>query len=135
MVTGNFIPSATVSYDFGDSGHVWGTAYVYAVTLASGQIRDSSSTQRIVVNDSAGSVYLGEAAAGGVGHSFDNTTAHTGSGKPVQIKSGGNEKAFFNLDGELELTTVSKGIILQSADGTRYRLIIANGGTVSISAA
>lgn len=135
LVTGGFFPSATVTYDMGSSGAIWGTAYVHAVWLNSGQIRDSSSTARITVNEATGSLYQGESAAGGVGHSFDNTTAHTGSGKVAQFKSGGNEKAFLNLDGELELTTNSKGIILKSADGTRYRLTIADGGTVSIAAA
>lgn len=61
------------------------------------------------------------------------------SGKIVTIGDNNGtsyaEKAFYNVDGELELTTVGKGIILKSPDGTRYRLTIDNGGTASISAA
>lgn len=36
---------------------------------------------------------------------------------------------------EVELTTAAKGVILKSPDGTRYRLTVANGGTLSITAA
>jgi hypothetical protein len=35
---------------------------------------------------------------------------------------------------ELESTTSSKGLILKSPDGTRYRVTVANGGTLSVSA-
>lgn len=44
---------------------------------------------------------------------------------------------FAKLDvvtGELELLKAGKGIVMQSPDGTRYRLTIANGGTVSVAA-
>jgi hypothetical protein len=35
---------------------------------------------------------------------------------------------------ELESTTSNKGLILKSPDGTRYRVTVANGGTLSVSA-
>jgi hypothetical protein len=35
---------------------------------------------------------------------------------------------------ELESTVANKGLILKSPDGTRYRVTVANGGTLSISA-
>lgn len=37
--------------------------------------------------------------------------------------------------GDVEVTDATKGIILKSPDGTRYKLTIANGGTVTVSAA
>lgn len=39
------------------------------------------------------------------------------------------------IDGTFEATTAGVGIILKSPDGTRYRLTVANGGTLSIAAA
>lgn len=137
-VTGNLEPSASVSYDFGGTAKFWGTAYVHAVTLNSGQVRDSTSTARITANASTTNIYQSTVADGAsaVAHEFDTAAAYTDAGaKIISIRNNDAEKSFVNKDGELELTTVSKGIILKSADGTRYRLIIANGGTVSISAA
>lgn len=39
-----------------------------------------------------------------------------------------------NTDGEYEVTTAGKGVILKSPDGTRYRLTVANGGAISTTA-
>ena len=36
--------------------------------------------------------------------------------------------------GDLEASTVAKGLVLKSPDGTRYRVTVANGGTLSVSA-
>lgn len=44
-------------------------------------------------------------------------------------------KAFVTAGGEFESTVVAAGIVLRSPDGTRYRLTIANGGTVAVAAA
>jgi hypothetical protein len=38
-------------------------------------------------------------------------------------------------DGEVEIYTAGGGIVMASPDGTRYRLTVANGGTLDISAA
>ena len=35
---------------------------------------------------------------------------------------------------DVEMTTANKGLILKSPDGTRYRVTVANGGTLSVSA-
>ena len=35
---------------------------------------------------------------------------------------------------DIETTSSSKGLILKSPDGTRYRVTVANGGTLSVSA-
>jgi hypothetical protein len=57
VVKGSIMPKDTVSYDFGSNGLIWGTAYLHAVWLNSGQIRDNTSTARITL--SSGSVDLG----------------------------------------------------------------------------
>ena len=36
--------------------------------------------------------------------------------------------------GDVEVSTISKGVILKSPDGTRYRLTVANGGTLTVAA-
>ena len=36
---------------------------------------------------------------------------------------------------DLEITDSAKGLILKSPDGTRYRVTVANGGTLSVGAA
>ena len=36
---------------------------------------------------------------------------------------------------DIECTTSGGGVILKSPDGTRYRITVANGGTLSIAAA
>lgn len=37
--------------------------------------------------------------------------------------------------GDAEITDTTKGVILKSPDGTRYRITVANGGTLTITAA
>ena len=37
--------------------------------------------------------------------------------------------------GDVEVDTIAKGVILKSPDGTRYRVTVANGGTLSVAAA
>ena len=36
--------------------------------------------------------------------------------------------------GDVEVSTIAKGLILKSPDGTRYRVTVANGGTLSVAA-
>jgi len=73
-------------------------------------------------------------ATGGTAYIFDTHNSLTTSNL-LSLRNQGTEKVFVNSDGELELTTVSKGIILKSPDGTRYRLTVANGGILTITAA
>lgn len=35
---------------------------------------------------------------------------------------------------DIEITDTTKGIILKSPDGTRYRITVANGGTLNVNA-
>lgn len=48
--------------------------------------------------------------------------------------NGGSAVAHVTKDGEIEITGAGVGIVLKSPDGTRYRLTVANGGTLSITA-
>lgn len=65
----------------------------------------------------------------------NSATLQFGLGTP-----GANIKHTFNGDGsttfggDLEIANSSDGIILESPDGTRYRVTVANGGTLSVSA-
>ena len=81
---------------------------------------------------------VGRAADGGtavgVKLATDATYANAAA-KLVSVRNLAAEKAFFNKDGELELTTVDKGIILKSADGTRWRLTITDLGVALVAAA
>lgn len=57
VIKGSVMPSATVSWDFGDNARSWGSFYLWAIVLNSGQIRDSNSIARISL--STGSIDLG----------------------------------------------------------------------------
>jgi hypothetical protein len=37
-------------------------------------------------------------------------------------------------NGDIEVETIASGLILKSPDGTRYRVTVANGGTLSVAA-
>lgn len=77
-------------------------------------------------------------AADSVAHRFGNATSLTTSGAQIAAfysDSITTKKAFIDKDGQFENAVAGKGIILKSPDGTRYLLTIANGGTVSVSAA
>lgn len=74
--------------------------------------------------------------ASAVGVISDNANAlTTGGAKIHSFRNAGTEKAFHDKDGQLEQTVAGKGVVLKSPDGTRYLLTVANGGTLSITAA
>jgi hypothetical protein len=50
------------------------------------------------------------------------------SAKQLKIDTGGIE-----VTGDIDVTNSSDGLILKSPDGTRYRVTVANGGTLSVS--
>jgi hypothetical protein len=58
-----------------------------------------------------------------------------GTGPSIQINQDATPVARVNNDGEYEHLTAGKGDLYRSPDGTRYRLSIANGGTISVTAA
>ena len=55
-------------------------------------------------------------------------TATSGSGQLVQ-------QSKLEVDGgDIEVDDSASGLILRSPDGTRYRVTVANGGTLSVAA-
>ncbi len=74
--------------------------------------------------------------ASAIGVTTNTLNAFSTSGaKLLSVQNNSVEKAFFDKDGNLELLTTPGFIVMKSPDGTRYKLSIANGGTVSITAA
>lgn len=65
------------------------------------------------------------------------TETATGSGAKnlIDAQVGGASKFKVTNTGMAELGATGEGIVMKSPDGTRYKLTIANGGTVSVSAA
>lgn len=70
-----------------------------------------------------------------VAYMFDtnNTLSSTGA-KIFSIKNNTTEKVSIDKDGVIEITAVGQGIILASPDGTRYKITVANGGTLAVTA-
>lgn len=62
---------------------------------------------------------------------FEVKVGNNGNITAMYMRNDGN----IYIPGPLENTTSGEGIILKSPDGTRYKLTVANGGTLSISAA
>ena len=54
------------------------------------------------------------------------------TGSTVMTVNRGDDNVTF--EGDVEIANSSNGIILESPDGTRYRVTVANGGTLSVSA-
>ena len=69
-------------------------------------------------------------AVSGSSHRF--TSDSTGSG--YQFENNVGALALLKGDGDLELYTDDKGLILSSANGTRYKITVANDGTVTSTA-
>ena len=68
--------------------------------------------------------------------SYINTGA---SGGTIRFGAPATNVTNINVQGtssaeELESTVSANGLILKSPDGTRYRVTVANGGTLSVSA-
>lgn len=117
----------------GASNKKWAWGYVSA-------LRDGADNVRFGLAGSTGNTYKGAVPDGGsaVAHTFDNSVALSTSGaKLASFKSNNSEKFFIDKDGSLEfsdLATVSS-VIIKSPDGTRYRIVVANGGALSTTAA
>jgi hypothetical protein len=57
--------------------------------------------------------------------------ANSGTGASLVIRSATTDVAKINPDGEFEHLTSGKGIILKSPNGTRFRITVADNGTLS----
>ncbi|MBK8132600.1 MAG: hypothetical protein IPK48_07755 [Gammaproteobacteria bacterium] len=62
---------------------------------------------------------------------FEVKVGNNGNITAMYMRNDGN----IYLPGPLENTTSGEGIVLKSPDGTRYKLTVANGGTLSVAAA
>ena len=70
-------------------------------------------------------------AVSGVNHRFTSDSTSAG----YNFENNGGVLAEIKGTGDLELYTDDKGLILSSANGTRYRITVANDGTVTSTAA
>lgn len=67
---------------------------------------------------------------------IDTEASYSTSGaKLLSVRTGFVEKTFVDRIGNVEVTTVGSGFILKSPDGTRFKIAVANDGTLSASAA
>jgi hypothetical protein len=69
----------------------------------------------------------------GAGDAFIVT--NKGTGKSLDVRTAVGSVAHIWANGEVEILTAGAGIYMKSPDGTRYKLTIANGGTVNVAAA
>ena len=98
---------------------------------------DTEAFYRVKFQNQGGTtndVGIGQTETGGLGFNVTagkKYTFSTGtSGTISELSSSGlNVK-----QGDVEVETSSNGLILKSPDGTRYRVTVANGGTLSVSA-
>lgn len=67
---------------------------------------------------------------------LDPTYTSVGTGAQLLIRGANNGVVKFSVDylGDAEITDSTKGLILKSPDGTRYRITVANGGTLTLTA-
>lgn len=66
---------------------------------------------------------------------FGTTSTYVTTGaKLISVKNNGTEKVSIDKDGNIELPTIGTGVILRSPDNTRYKITVANGGTLVVTA-
>lgn len=111
-ITGHTSPQADSTYTLGTSSLYWKETYTDKIFLNSTATLDGSTAG--VMNVNANIDMNWHELYGAWNISAYNT-----------ITAGGG----------VEVTDATKGVILKSPDGTRYKLTIANGGTVTVSAA
>ena len=84
-----------------------------------------------------GEVKIGAFAVGGY-----YSTLYSNNVERIRIEAAGNvgigttspTSKLQVTAGDVEVDTIAKGVILKSPDGTRYRVTVANGGTLSVAA-
>ena len=109
-------------------------------------------------NTAQGSIYFADGVSGDdrqrgkivYGHSDNSLRLHANVGERVRIDSSGNlllggtlpsspnislnASGTASFAGDIETTTAATGVILKSPNGTRYRLTVANDGTLTTTA-
>ncbi len=112
--------------------------YVYSTGVLTRNIVDNNGVNRVAMVTGATLGLTGTMVDGAsaVGTSVNTAVAYANAGsKLFSVRNNAVEKAFVDKDGHYEVVGASGSIVLASPDGTRYRLTIANGGTVAIAAA
>lgn len=70
-----------------------------------------------------------------IAYLFDTIDSLSVAGaKIASFKNQGTEKMSIDKDGNMEITSSSQGVILKSPDGTRYKITVANGGSLTVTA-
>ena len=85
----------------------------------------------------------GEVKIGGLSNAGYFPTFYSNNAEAMRITTSGNvgigttspTSKLQVSAGDVEVDTIAKGVILKSPDGTRYRVTVANGGTLSVAAA
>jgi hypothetical protein len=127
----------------GSSNSGLGTYALYANTTGSNNSAVGSHAGRYIADGSTAnaitnnSVFIGNGTKALANNQTNQTViGHNAIGNGSNTVTIGNSSVTGNFfSGNIESTTVSGGVILKSPDGTRYKLTIANGGTVTVSAA
>jgi len=150
---GNFLECGNVNNDvfsINSQGHIGiGVNNASGAIQAKGIIRADAQS-----SDTFGIVCFNSAVTAGSGIYFNNDNAQVilkDSTDVVNVKITSDSDSFFKggkvgigtdspaskleVDGgDIEVNDSAKGLILKSPDGTRYRVTVANGGTLSVSA-
>jgi hypothetical protein len=132
-VGGSVLPLASASLALGSTTRIWNDLFIFQIRDADNRMRFSAQGNQVSIHRSAC-----PNSAGAVGHSFRQAVTITNSAAKLASwfsDDGATERSSISPEGEYECTTAGKGIILKSPDGTRYRLTVADGGTLSIGAA
>lgn len=107
---------------FNRSGsYLWQIGTGFSGLLSNFIIRDeSSSAHRLMITHSNGNILINSTTDSGERFQVTGTAKFTGN--------------ITNTTGDIELLDNTKGLILKSADGTRYRIRVATGGTLTATA-
>lgn len=92
--------------------------------------RDNVGYRRIQI-DHDGRISWAPAGTGGTA----GVTADPADDAATDVSLGRGGAALLTTDGDLEVTDPTKGVILRSPNGTRYRLTVADDGTLGTEAA
>ena len=105
-----------------------------------GGIADDS-TQRVYFDPlgvRGGSVsIIGRSAVGAtaIGAVLGTDRTQPDAARIASFRNSSTEKSAVMANGEFEHSVAGAGVVLRSPDGTRYRITVANGGTLTITAA
>ena len=113
-----------------------GSSATFAGTVLIDGVSNYTGLEVKGVGGSRPEIKWSNASNGNLGNIYGTETNSlviaTGSSGTTALTLDSSQNATFA--GDVEIADSSKGIILESPDGTRYRVTVANGGTLSVSA-